>query len=130
MAIGPFEEEWIDTLVSIAFTITAAVSVGLMTVTIGGVELLEPITTVDLGGSTVTLDYATLGSVAALGIVWYANRPDIGQLDETYQALLVATVGLVAWGAYDPGFLSGQSELIQILVVGVQLAGYWAVGQN
>lgn len=130
MAIGPFEEEWIDTLVSIAFTITAAVSVGLMTVTIGGVELLEPITTLDLGGSSVTLDYATLGSLVALGVVWFVNRPDVGQLDETYQALLVATVGLVAWGAYDPQFLADQSELIQILAVGVQLAGYWAVGQN
>jgi len=130
MALGPFEEEWIDTIFSIAYTITAAVSVGLMSVSLMGVDLLEPLTTVEFAGSSWTLDYATLGSLIAIGVVWYVNRPRIGALDQTYQLLIAATIALVAWGAYDPQFLSDQSELLQAGAVGVQMAGYWAIGQN
>ena len=128
--IGPFDEEWIDTIVSIVYTVTAAVSVGVMSVSIFGIDLLEPLTTVELGGRSWTLDFATLGSIAALGVVWWVNRPSIGRLDTTYQMLLLATVVLVAWGSYDPQFLADQSELIQLGAVGVQMGGYWTMGQN
>jgi hypothetical protein len=115
--------------VSIVYTVTAAVSVGLMSVSIFGVDLLEPLTTIEVGPG-FTIDYATLGSIAALGTVWWVNRPQFGRLDGTYQLLLAATVGLVAWGAYEPQFLADQNELIQMAAVGIQMGGYWAIGQN
>jgi hypothetical protein len=87
-----------------------------------GVGLLDVVHTTDVG---FILDYATLGSALSLLVVWGLNRPEIGSWELEYQGLALASVGLVVWGSYEPGFASDMGIGIQLLLVGISLGGYW-----
>jgi hypothetical protein len=121
--------ERIEAVVGIVFAITAAASLGIGDITLFGVYLLEPLAEV----GPATLDWATAGSVVAL-VVGYLEigdgNTDFDAMEPLYIYLALGTVALTAYGSYQPGFAEGQPLAIQLAVLAISVAGYWALAHN
>lgn len=116
----------VEFVIGLVYTITAAASIGAGEFSVFGIEMLDALHT----GMGFTLDFATVGSIIALGHVWWANRPDLSRMGRAYQVVVLATVALVAWGSWDPAFAGGEDIIVQFVLVSVSLAGYWAMAHN
>lgn len=119
-------DEKLEFLVALVFTITAAASVGAGEFSVFGVDLLDQIHT---GGGFV-LDYATLGSIISVGIVWFYNRTSPTDLDPEYQFVVLAMLAMIGYGSYEPAFAAGQELAVQLVLVSVSIAGYWAIAHE
>ena len=120
-------DERVEFLVGLLYTLTAMASIGGGTMLFGYDLLTEVQTFMD---GQIVIDYATIGSVFALGYVWFLNRPSIGRLGPTYQAAIAGAVILIGLGAYDPAFAASRGMELQLLLLGVSLAGYWTIANN
>lgn len=119
-------DEKMEFVIGLLFTVTAAASLGSGEFIILGVDLLEPLHT----GMGFTLDYATVGSLIAVGWVWFSNRTNPSDLPREYQALVAVTVGLIVYGSYEPAFAEGMEIAVQLVLLSISLAGYWVLAHK
>lgn len=122
-------QERLEVLFGIAFTVTAAASYGAADVSFLGQDLLNVLTEI----GPFTLDIATAVSVVAILVGFYEfgnGVTDIGGMAEFEQAAAAGTVLLTVYGSTDPQFVEGESAIVQLGLIGVSLAGYWALSRN
>jgi hypothetical protein len=122
-------DDRIESLFGVAFAVSAAASIGIGTVEFGGYQMLETITTV----GPMTLDYATVISVAALVVAYLelgGGATDLGNLPDLQLYAVYLAAGLTVWGSFDPGFAADQNLAIQLALVGGTLVGYWALAHE
>lgn len=130
MALSNYER--FEAAIGILYTVTAAVSIGALSgFTAFGFGILDVIETV----GPFTLDIATAVSVLAILVAYIELGPgsavtDISGMETGYQLAAGATIGLTAYGSIDPGFALGQSAVVQFLLLGVSVFGYWALAYN
>jgi hypothetical protein len=93
------------------------------------VYLLETLASV----GPFTVDWATVGSVLAL-VVGYLEVGDgntnFDTMDDLYLYMALGAVGLTVYGSYEPAFAEGQSLAVQLALLAVSIAGYWALAHN
>lgn len=120
--------ERMEVLFGIAFTVTAAASYGAADVSFLGQDLLRVLTEI----GPFTLDIATGVSVVAILVAFYefGGVTDIQGMDEFEQAATLGTLALTLYGSTNPEFVAGESAVIQLGLIGVSLAGYWALARN
>jgi hypothetical protein len=121
--------ERVEVIFGIAFTVSAAASFGAADISFLGQDLLTVLTEI----GPFTLDYATVVSLAAILVGYYefgGGVTSVSSMEQFEQAAAAGTVVLTAYGAANPAFVEGESALIQLGLVGVSLAGYWALARN
>lgn len=126
--IPELDDEKIEFLVGLVYTVTAAASIGAGEVSMFGIDLMQQVQTINDG--MFVIDLATIGSGLALIYVWFTNRPTIGNMELIYQIVIGGSVLLLFWGSYDPGFAADMDFSVQIGLIGLSLAGYWGLAHD
>lgn len=122
-------QERLEVVFGIAFTVTAAASYGAADVSFLGQDLLNVLTT----AGPFTVDIATVVSGIAILVAFYEfgdGITDISRMAQFEQAAAAGTIALSVYGSVNPQFVEGESALIQLGLIGVSLAGYWALSRN
>lgn len=130
MALSNYERA--EALLGIGYTVTAAASIGAVSnFSVAGYDILATLTT----AGPFVLDVATVVSLAAVIVAFIELGPggsttDISGLETGYQAAILATLGLTAYGSANPAFAASEAVPVQFALLGVSVAGYWALAYN
>lgn len=118
-----------DAVVSPFFVLASAVSTGLLSLELFGVGFSDSIFTIGSGAGAIEVTVAKMIAIAALGIVFTTNRPDLSDMSELEMWTAIATIGLVLAPPFMPaveGMITG-SQIAGIIAVTVQAGGFYSL---
>lgn len=121
-------DDRIESLFGIAFALSAAASLGVGTIEIFGLTMLDTIREV----GPLTIDYATVVSLSALAVAYaeIGGSTTFGRLSDIQQGAVYLALGITVYGSINPGFASDQTLVIQLALIAGTLMGYWALSHE
>jgi len=120
---------YLDVALGAVFTLSAAATVGIVDVSLGGWSFGDELLSLPFG----SLSVAVTVSLAMLAGAWLLNDPNLSRAPDEQKVLIALTVATVAGSAFAPATVIDpvrDSVALSILAVGVQAGGYWAVAHE